>query len=210
MTAYYQARAQEYERIYDKPERQADLARLRDWLTEETRGRTIIEIACGTGYWTAVAAPVARRIVATDINSGPLAIARAKDLGEHVMFREADAYDLPGGLGPFDMAMAHFWWSHVAIADQPRFLRHVASRLETGARLVMIDNRYVEGSSTPLSRTDTEGNTYQTRTLADETTHEVLKNFPSPADLQRTLGILAADVKVTEFDYYWGARADLG
>ena len=45
--------------------------------------------------------------------------------------------------------------------------------------MVFFDNCYVEGSSTPLSRTDAAGNTYQSRRLDDGSTHEVLKNFPA-------------------------------
>ena len=48
----------------------------------------------------------------------------------------------------------------------------------------MLDNKYVKGSSTPISRTDAHGNTYQTRPLKDGSTHEVLKNFPSHLQLQ--------------------------
>ncbi len=129
MTDYYQARAHEYESVYDKPERQEDLHRLRAWLAEEARGRTMLEVACGTGYWTAVAASTASAIVATDLNAGPLEIARAKGLGAHVRFDQADAFALPDYGVPFDAGMAHFWWSHVPIADQQRFLGHFASKL---------------------------------------------------------------------------------
>ncbi len=48
----------------------------------------------------------------------------------------------------------------------------------------MLDNKYVTGSSTPISRTDAHGNTYQNRPLKDGSTHEVLKNFPSHLQLQ--------------------------
>ena len=81
MEHYYQARAPEFESVYEKPERQADLAKLRSWLEKETRGATVLEIACGTGYWTGVAAAVARAITATDFNAGPLEIARSRALG---------------------------------------------------------------------------------------------------------------------------------
>jgi demethylmenaquinone methyltransferase/2-methoxy-6-polyprenyl-1,4-benzoquinol methylase len=65
-----------------------------------------------------------------------------------------------------------------------------------------MDNRYVEGSSSPLSRRDGAGNTYQTRRLDDGSTHEVLKNFPSARDLRERLG---AETRVTEYEYDWVA-----
>ena len=41
--------------------------------------------------------------------------------------------------------------------------------------MVYVDNRYVAGSSTPISRRDEFGNTYQLRSLKDGTHYEVLK-----------------------------------
>ena len=209
LTPYYQERAREYENIYHKPERQSDITELKRWLAGQVAGRRVLEVACGTGYWTAVAAPVTASIVATDINSGPLEIARAKQLGRHVELQLADAYALPDAGQPFDAGMAHFWWSHVALADQGRFLRHFVSRLTPDARLLMIDNRYVDGSSTPISRTDSDGNTYQLRRLADGSTYDILKNFPSRDDIGRALHPIARHVEVMELEYFWAVRADL-
>ena len=163
MADYYQARAPEFENVYDKPERQSDLNKLRTWLADEARGSTLLEVACGTGYWTSVAATSAKAIVATDFNLAPLEIAHSKDLGPHVTFAQADAFALPDyGLG-VDAGMAHFWWSLVSVADQQRFLAHFASKLRQAAKLLMIDNNFVLGSMTPASRTDALGNTYQKR-----------------------------------------------
>lgn len=50
LAGYYAARAAEYERIYDKPERQAELQRLRALIPAYLAGRSVLEIACGTGY----------------------------------------------------------------------------------------------------------------------------------------------------------------
>src|SRR5262245_53097837 len=99
MVGYYQARAPEFEHVYDKPERQPDLHTLRAWLAEQARGLTLLEVACGTGYWTSVAATTAKAIVATDVNPGPIEIARSKGLGPHVSFLRADAFTL-GDYGP--------------------------------------------------------------------------------------------------------------
>jgi ubiquinone/menaquinone biosynthesis C-methylase UbiE len=78
MTAYYARRAAEYERVYTGPRWQDDLARLRPRVTELFAGRRVFEVACGTGYWTHVAAERARAVHATDLNDDTLAIARAK------------------------------------------------------------------------------------------------------------------------------------
>lgn len=206
---YYQARAYEYERVYDKPERQEDLAKLRAWLAGEVRGRSVLEVACGTGYWMAVAAVTARTVLATDRNSAPLEIARAKGLGTHVTFAEADAFALPDYGVPFDAGMAHFWWSHVSLVDQQRFLRHFASKLRGRAKLLMMDNNYVPGSSTLVSRTDALGNTYQVRTLPGAPSYEVLKNFPTTAELQSAFGGICATVDVLQLPHYWALSATL-
>jgi SAM-dependent methyltransferase len=209
MTDYYQARAYEYERVYHKPERQGDLDRLRTWLADEARGHTLLEVACGTGYWTSVAATTARAIVATDINPAPLEIARAKGLSCGVRFLQADAFALPPYGLPFDAGMAHFWWSHVAVAEQERFVEQFAARLSKGAKLLMIDNNFVHASSSPISRTDALGNTYQIRRLESGGDYEVLKNFPTTADLQRVLAKRCGSVNILQLPHYWAVSARL-
>jgi demethylmenaquinone methyltransferase/2-methoxy-6-polyprenyl-1,4-benzoquinol methylase len=67
----------------------------------------------------------------------------------------------------------------------------------------MLDNSFVQTSSTPISRRDGEGNTYQQRTLDDGSTHEVLKNFPTREQAIAALGPRARDPRRTEFTHYW-------
>ena len=210
MADYYQARAPEFEFVYDKLERQADLAELKSWLTEEARDGTVLEIACGTGYWTEAAAVAAKAIVATDINPGPLEIARSKGLGPHVVFAQADVYALPDYGYAFDVGMAHFFWSHVSIVDQQKFLAHFASRLQPSAKLLMIDNTFVAGSSTAPSRTDAFGNTYQRRRLQDGSEYEIVKNFPTHAQLRSALGPYCGAMNILQLQYYWAVSAELG
>lgn len=209
MKEYYQARASEYEEFYDIPERLSDLAEVKIWLGKETRERTILEVASGTGYWSAVAAPVAKLIQGTDFNTAPLEIARSKNLGPHVSFAFADAYDLPEYDTMFDCGMAHFWWSHVAKASQNVFLSHFASRLSDGATILMIDNNYIDGSNTPITREDAQGNTYQDRTLSNGEHFEVLKNFPDKAQLEAAFGAICTSVEVLQWKYFWAVKAVL-
>jgi ubiquinone/menaquinone biosynthesis C-methylase UbiE len=207
---YYRRRAQEYEAIYAKPERQADLAWLRQYIPQRMAGRRALEVACGTGYWTVLVARSAASLVATDAGDEPMQIARAKDYGGHgVRFELADAYALPPALGRFDAAFAVFWWSHVPHGRKAAFLASLHARLEPGARVLLMDNRYVEGSSTPIAERDAEGNAYQLRRLADGSESRVLKNFPTEAELRADLAPHAAAFSYREGQYYWLAEYEL-
>jgi hypothetical protein len=204
--AYYQARAGEYDMVYDKPERQPDLRKLRAWLPRLMSGHHVLEVAAGTGYWTEVYADAAASVVATDVNAATLDVARARRTWPRtVSFVLADAFDLSGVKGGFDAAVVGFFWSHVRHDRLEAFLRGLTGRLTSGAPVAFIDNRHVVGSNYPLTRTDSAGNTYQERVLADGSHWEVLKNFPAPEQVRAQLAPLSTTVTVDELDYYWRA-----
>ena len=204
MKAYYAARAREYERIFARPERQANLRMLEEMIPAQFNGHSVLEVACGTGYWTQHIARTALRILATDLTQETLEVARAKDLPtDKVTFAIANAFDLPADRGPFEGAYAGFWWSHLRHAEVCRFLESLKPCLAPGAIVVLMDNLYVPGNSTPISRTDAEGNTWQTRTLDNGTTHEVLKNFPTEAQLRAHVEGYGVNCRYVALDYYW-------
>jgi SAM-dependent methyltransferase len=207
---YYADRAAEYDEVYRKPERQDDLARLKQLLPPRVAGKRVLEIAAGTGYWTQVLASTAAEILATDLNAETIAIAAQRDYGPaSVALRTADAYQLDTVPGEFDLVFCGFWWSHILRADIPRFLAGVRGRTGPGAQLVLVDNRYVRGSNTPVSRSGPDGDTYQRRSLADGREYEVLKNFPSREQLAADLESAATDLAWTELEYYWLASCVL-
>lgn len=204
MVGYYADRAQEYERIYHKPERQADLQRLRGLVEREFSNADVFEVACGTGYWTEILARSVASVFATDINEEVLAVARSKSMdAQRVRFQRADAYALPVLPQRFTGGFSGFWWSHVPRAKGRSFLQGFHRVLSPGARVMLIDNAYVEGSNTPLSRTDAEGNTYQIRRLDDGSIHEVIKNFPTQSELLSAVDGLGTEVRVEFLKYYW-------
>jgi SAM-dependent methyltransferase len=204
---YYARRAREYERVYEKPERRADLAQLAARLRAEFQYRDVLEIACGTGYWTRAIADTARSITATDVSSDVLKLAREKDWGDvRVRFAVADAFDLHAVSGRFDAAFVGFLWSHLERPRLPDMLDQLNVRLAPGSPVIAIDNRYVPGSSTPISRTDEHGDTFQVRALDDGSRHEIRKNFPDERELRAALtGLIhpVADVSVELLDYFW-------
>jgi len=201
---YYAKRAAYYERVYHKPERQAELRQMEAALPALFEGRRVLEIACGTGWWTPHGAARAQRWLASDLNPETLAVAQTKTLPACVECRSVDAYTLAElGDETFDAAFAGFWWSHVPLSRLPGWLATLHTQLEPGATVVMLDNRYVPASSTPISRTDDEGNTYQQRPLDDGSTQEVLKNFPGAEQARAMLGASATDLHWTEHPHYW-------
>jgi demethylmenaquinone methyltransferase/2-methoxy-6-polyprenyl-1,4-benzoquinol methylase len=207
LARYYAKRAPEYERIYRKPERQQDLQKLRDFVARAFTGRRVLEVACGTGWWTGFLAEAARSVVATDLNEEVLALARAKSMGPgKVFFELCDAFELNQIQRDFDAGFAAFWWSHLAPADLQRFLCGFHAVLQPGSIILFIDNIFVEGSSTPIWRRDEEGNTYQLRRLDDGTTTEVLKNFPRDEDIVAALGERARELVIHRLKHYWIAQ----
>jgi demethylmenaquinone methyltransferase/2-methoxy-6-polyprenyl-1,4-benzoquinol methylase len=204
MQRYYAQRASEYERVYHKPERQTELRVMEAWLPGAFAGRRVVEIACGTGWWTPHGARDATDWLATDLNPETMAIAQAKPQPACVRFATVDAYAMSElGNATFDAAFAGFWWSHVPLARLPDWLATLHGRLEPGARVVMLDNAFVPTSSTPIARRDADGNTYQNRTLDDGSVHEVLKNFPTPEQAFSALGPRARSPQWIAHTHYW-------
>jgi SAM-dependent methyltransferase len=208
MQAYYARRAAEYERIYAKPERQDDLRAIEAWLPSRFTDRAVLEVACGTGWWIPHGARECASWLATDLNAETIAMAQHKPLIDdmskgRVRFALADAYAPAGIDGEFDAAFAGFWWSHVPLARLSSWLEALHAKLQPRSRVVFIDNLYVEGSSSPITRADDSGNTYQQRMLDDGSTHEVLKNFPTREQAIAALGPRAHNAQWHQWTHYW-------
>ena len=204
LATYYQQRAPHYDEVYAKAERQADLRHLEAVVLALFTGRDVLEVAAGTGYWTSIISTTATTVTATDYNSGPLAIALGRSYPRrNVRFQQADAFALDQLRNTFTASFVGFWWSHIPHLDTDRFLRGLCTRLRPHSPVAIVDNRYVEGSSHPITHTDAGGNTYQDRTLADGSRHRVRKNFPTAEQLRTAVAPYATQIEVLELSYYW-------
>jgi len=201
---YYSRRAKEYEKVYDKPERQRELEWLRGRVPRLFAGRKVLEVACGTGYWTQHIARAAAKVYACDINEAVLEIAREKAIAPgRAEFFKADAVSL-GGVPPgCNAAFAGFWWSHVKKSGIAQFVSNLSTKLAPGSLVGILDNQFAAGSSSPITRTDAEGNTYQMRKLANGEEFEVLKNFPKPEELRAAVLPVAQEAHLETLQYYW-------
>jgi demethylmenaquinone methyltransferase/2-methoxy-6-polyprenyl-1,4-benzoquinol methylase len=204
LAAYYEHRAPEMDEAYQCPERAADLRRLGVRLRRLVAGRDVLEIACGTGYWTRIMARSARSITAFDVSEAMLALARQKHYANPaVTFLRRDAWQLAGLQGHFDAAVALFWWSHLPHCRTRDFVASLCRLLPPGALLVFIDNLPSDCRRTPPVGVDADGNSYQRRRLRTGEQFEIIKNYPSKEELQECLRGLATRVRHTAFECLW-------
>ncbi|MBA2250568.1 MAG: class I SAM-dependent methyltransferase [Chitinophagaceae bacterium] len=203
LITYYRNRAKEYEAIYQKPERQADLESATRILQQTFTDKIIIEISCGTGYWTQNIAKTAASIFATDINETVLEIARNKQYeNENVKFGIADFNNWEEA-NKYCTLFGGFIWSHILLQDIKEFLTIINRFVLPGGTVVFIDNNYVAGSNTLIAQTDENGNTFQERTLQDGSAYMICKNFPTENFVRECLKEFATDIKFIILEYYW-------
>jgi 2-polyprenyl-3-methyl-5-hydroxy-6-metoxy-1,4-benzoquinol methylase len=202
IVAYYAARAKEYEKIYDKPERQGEIGDMTTLLQNVFPGKNVLEIACGTGYWTERIAKVAAKVLATDINEPVIEIAKAKTYEKsNVTFGVADIFNYKAS--EYESLFGGFIWSHIKLQELGRFIDTINGFVKPGSIVVLADNNYIEGSNTPISSTDEHGNTYQERVLENGETFSVLKNFPTEDTFKKALDGKAERIKFISLKYYW-------
>jgi ubiquinone/menaquinone biosynthesis C-methylase UbiE len=205
LVSYYNDRANEYEKVYHNPAEQADLQQASAIFQNIFSNRHVLEVACGTGYWTEQISKTAKSIFATDINQSVVDIAKGRPLHNTVTFRVADMYNLTIDQ-KFDGLFGGFIWSHILVQDLDRFLHHIKQFLTPGAPIAFIDSNPVAGThhdQKRIAQTDEHGNTYQARKLDNGTPHLVLKNFPTPEFFSHALSPIATDIHYTRLEHYW-------
>jgi ubiquinone/menaquinone biosynthesis C-methylase UbiE len=205
---FYAKSAAVIEEAYQDPERQEELDEVGERIQELLSGHTVLELACGAGYWTSVLAPVCDAVLATDINEELIELARGRDVeGEAVRWSVVDALDMPGDLGEFTAVFVGFLWSHLLRDEQDKLLAQLRQRVGKDVLLVMVDDE--QGEEEAFARTDAQGNTYQILTAPGGQRYEVPKNFPSDSALRKRLSPAVREIKIERYEHYWLATCRL-
>lgn len=197
---YFTARAATYHDVYERPELREELLQLQDALSELMEGHAVLEVGCGTGYWTQHIAEAADSITAVDSNPAMLAVAQQTE-DDRIEWVQGDAMNLPAS-DAYTACFGGVWWSHLPREKQAAWLSGLQKKLGKDTLLVLIDDNYVEGSSTPIARTDAEGNTYQIRSLNGER-YDVMKNFPTDSTLRKRFADHAREIRVKRTEHFW-------
>ena len=190
--AYYNARAGEYDDWflrrgqYDRgaPENArwfGELRVLEAALREAEPGGDILELACGSGWWTRRLLSRATRLVAVDASPEMLRLNRERVLDPRVEYALADVFDWRPE-SEFDFVFFGFWLSHVPRDRFESFWSLVADALKPDGRVFFVDNRHVLGASAPTDNADA-----QVRRLNDGRTFKIVKVYYEPAELTASL-----------------------
>ena len=211
--SYYRARAGEYDewhlrqgRYYRGEEHKrlwlAELEIVRSALERERPFGECLELACGTGLWTAQLARGAAGLTAIDASSETIAINRAKVGNAKVRYVVADLFEWRPA-EKYDFVFFGFWLSHIPASEFNRFWTMVRSALKPGGRAYFVDNLPDHESIWDHSQLDDSG--IVERTLKDGRTFNIVKVFHDPDRLKQQLQDLGWDGSIGtsgRFFYY--------
>jgi ubiquinone/menaquinone biosynthesis C-methylase UbiE len=125
--------AREYDRVVDLQIGPATRGLLRERLCREGRLGRVVELGCGTGFFSAVLAQKSDSLVATDLSPGMLELARANVRAPNASFQVENCESTSFPDASFDAAFAalvlHFTEPARALAELRRILRPAGTLL---------------------------------------------------------------------------------
>ncbi|GAB2885910.1 class I SAM-dependent methyltransferase [Streptomyces deserti] len=136
--------------LRDPAVRRAWAGRLRSWLP--ARASDLLDLGCGTGSLSLLAAEQGHRVTGVDLSPAMVALAREKSAGRDAVFLLGDAAAPPVGEQRFDVVLVrHVLWT---LPDPGRALRHWRGLLRPGGRLVLVEGVWgtVSPSGIPADR----------------------------------------------------------
>ncbi|KES06811.1 SAM-dependent methyltransferase [Streptomyces toyocaensis] len=130
--------------LRDPEVRAAWAARLRAWLPQ--RPGDVLDVGCGTGSLSLLAAEQGHRITGVDRSPAMVALAREKLAGRDAAFLVGDAAAPPVGEERYDAVLVrHVLWT---LPEPRRALRHWRDLLRPEGRLVLVEG--VWGTESPV------------------------------------------------------------
>ena len=163
---------------------------------------SVLELACGPGWWTGQLLRYASDVTAVDASPEMIAMAKARVGEERVRFIQADLFSWhPDRL--YDVVFIGFWLSHVPAERFESFWSMVADCLKPQGRVFFADDAY----RTPAELVEGPSSSTIRRQVPDGTAYRLVKVPHQPEDLERRLRQLGWDITVTATagPFYWGA-----
>ncbi len=198
--AYYRARAPEYDEWWQRRgryDRGPELAE--EWDRQvaqveaalETFGATgdVLEMAGGTGWWTARLARTAGRLTVIDSSPETVELNRDRVRRPDVNYLISDLFTWRPQR-TYDVVFFSFWLSHVPRSRFSGFWSLVQSCLAPGGRVFLVDNRNDPHRAREIKDAYTVhcGPDLELRRLHDGSKYQVVEVFYEPKELRTLLG----------------------
>ncbi|WP_310473813.1 methyltransferase domain-containing protein [Sandarakinorhabdus sp.] len=84
---------------------------------QHVAGKRVLDLACGTGYGTAILGAQGGQVTGVDISAAAIRIAKLRHGSDNTTFVIADCFDLPFAAASFDVVVANEMIEHVADHD---------------------------------------------------------------------------------------------
>lgn len=159
----------------------------------------VLEIACGTGVWTAALAGWADTVTAVDAAPETMEIARERVRSPNVTFEVADIFSWDRA-GRFDVIFFSAWLSHVPTSRFDEFWELLRRLVDGNGRVLFIDEHVDER---PKESYVAGRDEIVERRLRDGRAFRVVKNFVHPEQVELRLRRLGWDCEVRRDGNDW-------
>jgi demethylmenaquinone methyltransferase/2-methoxy-6-polyprenyl-1,4-benzoquinol methylase len=206
---YYSARAREYDESVQQVSDSADEGEQpesREWaqaveaLRALGRQGRVLELAGGTGLWTRELTKISSELTVLDGAQEMLDVNRAKIDDLHVRYECVDLFEW-NPTEKYDLVFFGFWLSHVPRELLSRFLDRVSQATTPGGHALIVDE---PAGGRQLTGPARDG-MYQTRTVEDGRTFNIVKVYYEPHEIQELLrqrGFVTTNMHVGEYFFH--------
>ncbi|MBI3395347.1 MAG: class I SAM-dependent methyltransferase [Spirochaetia bacterium] len=190
---YYSKVARDHDQVYADTRLHSHIAPAMDPVSVALAGRDVLDIGCGTGYWTQEIARVADRVHAVDYCLDMVRRAEKRTYACPVRITLDNALTLDRVSSRHSGAFLGFFWRHIPRILVRTFLETLHERLVPGGVVVIMDSgpgrfpRKIEGAS--------ERDQFYRKELPDGSVYDVIHNVPSQAELRAFVSEYAHDAQ---------------
>jgi GNAT superfamily N-acetyltransferase/SAM-dependent methyltransferase len=202
---YYDDRAPVYEDLWfrrgahdSSPEGNArwfeETAVVEAMVAELDASGDVLDLAAGSGLWTRLLAPRARRLVAVDASPRMLELNRARYGEPNVEYEQADVFSWRTE-DSFDLIVMGFFVSHVPPARFDEHWTRLRTWLRAGGCVWLVDERWRPGFPR-AGRRSLGGPSHAHRRRLGDRLYTIVKLFYTPEELAAKLDALGWDADV--------------